>query len=97
VPGSNTDQRLQSQSTATLGDGRVFVIGGSWNGGVGNKTGEVRAALRLKTVDAAQPSRGRTQLLPLRCCCDIAILLLTGLDSILIPVSDPDCLGCDVL
>jgi galactose oxidase len=27
-----------------MSDGRVFVIGGSWNGGVGGKNGEVQAA-----------------------------------------------------
>ena len=29
------------QASATLSDGRIFVIGGSWNGGQGNKNGEV--------------------------------------------------------
>jgi galactose oxidase len=29
------------QSSATLGDGRIFTIGGSWSGGRGNKHGEV--------------------------------------------------------
>lgn len=29
------------QSQATLSDGRIFTIGGSWSGGVGNKNGEV--------------------------------------------------------
>ena len=29
------------QASATLSDGRIFVIGGSWNGGEGNKNGEV--------------------------------------------------------
>lgn len=29
------------QSTATLSDGRTFIIGGSWSGGVGGKYGEV--------------------------------------------------------
>lgn len=29
------------QSTATCSDGRVFNIGGSWNGGEGNKNGEI--------------------------------------------------------
>lgn len=29
------------QSSATLSDGRIFTIGGSWSGGEGNKTGEI--------------------------------------------------------
>ena len=29
------------QSSATLGDGRVFTIGGSWSGGTGGKVGEI--------------------------------------------------------
>ena len=29
------------QSQATLSDGRIFTIGGSWSGGQGNKNGEV--------------------------------------------------------
>lgn len=29
------------QSTATLSDGRIFVIGGSWSGGYGGKNGEI--------------------------------------------------------
>ena len=29
------------QATATLSDGRIFIIGGSWSGGVGGKIGEV--------------------------------------------------------
>jgi len=33
--------RCHVQSTAAMSDGRVFVIGGSWAGGVGNKNGEV--------------------------------------------------------
>ncbi len=33
-----------SQATATMGDGSVFVIGGSWSGGVGGKNGEVNRA-----------------------------------------------------
>ena len=32
------------QATATMSDGRVFVIGGSWNGGIGGKNGEVSPA-----------------------------------------------------
>ncbi len=53
--GSDADKRLCLQSITTLGDGRVFVIGGSWNGGVGNKTGEARTAIRLNTADTVQP------------------------------------------
>ncbi|EME41252.1 hypothetical protein DOTSEDRAFT_134830 [Dothistroma septosporum NZE10] len=29
------------QASAAMSDGRVFTVGGSWSGGVGNKTGEV--------------------------------------------------------
>lgn len=29
------------QSQATISDGRIFVIGGSWAGGIGNKNGEI--------------------------------------------------------
>ena len=29
------------QASTTLSDGRIFVIGGSWNGGQGNKNGEI--------------------------------------------------------
>ena len=29
------------QATATLSDGRIFIIGGSWSGGLGGKNGEV--------------------------------------------------------
>lgn len=29
------------QSTATLADGRIFVLGGSWSGGYGGKNGEL--------------------------------------------------------
>ena len=38
--------RCPEQATAAMSDGRVFVIGGSWNGGVGGKNGEVHAAIR---------------------------------------------------
>ena len=33
------------QASATLSDGRVFLIGGSWSGGTGNKNGEVRSRI----------------------------------------------------
>ena len=39
---SLTCGRPRVQATATMSDGRVFVIGGSWAGGVGGKNGEVR-------------------------------------------------------
>jgi galactose oxidase len=29
------------QSSTTIGDGRIFTIGGSWNGGLGGKNGEI--------------------------------------------------------
>jgi len=29
------------QSSVTLGDGRIFTIGGSWSGGTGGKNGEI--------------------------------------------------------
>ena len=29
------------QATAALSDGRIFVIGGSWTGGLGGKNGEM--------------------------------------------------------
>jgi galactose oxidase len=34
------------QSQLTLSDGRVFVFGGSWNGGIGGKDGEVYTEFR---------------------------------------------------
>ena len=30
-----------AQATTALSDGRIFVIGGSWTGGLGGKNGEV--------------------------------------------------------
>ncbi|KAL9636842.1 MAG: hypothetical protein Q9164_002574 [Protoblastenia rupestris] len=39
APNMNTPRGYQS--TVTLSDGRTFVIGGSWSGGLGNKNGEV--------------------------------------------------------
>ncbi len=42
----NADKpRVLPQATATMSDGRVFVIGGSWSGGVGKKNGEVHAVV----------------------------------------------------
>ncbi|KAL8906790.1 MAG: hypothetical protein Q9171_006119 [Xanthocarpia ochracea] len=40
---SGPNMRIQRgyQSSTTLSDGRIFVIGGSWSGGQGNKNGEV--------------------------------------------------------
>ncbi len=32
---------VQAQATTALSDGRIFVIGGSWTGGLGGKNGEV--------------------------------------------------------
>jgi galactose oxidase len=37
------------QSQLTLSDGRVFVFGGSWSGGVGGKVGEVYTELQNGT------------------------------------------------
>jgi galactose oxidase len=47
------------QSTTTLGDGRIFVIGGSWSGGRGNKHGEVydTVANSWTKVDGCDVSR----------------------------------------
>lgn len=39
--GANMNIGRGYQSQATLSDGRIFTIGGSWSGGVGNKNGEV--------------------------------------------------------
>ena len=44
-----------SQATATLSDGRVFVIGGSWNGGTGGKDGEVRRGTHHAPLQGPQP------------------------------------------
>ena len=38
---ANMNQARGYQAQVTLSDGRIFVIGGSWNGGQGNKNGEV--------------------------------------------------------
>ncbi|CAI7661261.1 unnamed protein product [Penicillium pancosmium] len=47
------------QATTTLSDGRIFVIGGSWNGGVGLKNGEVYnpEANTWKEINGAQASK----------------------------------------
>lgn len=39
--GANMNIGRGYQSQATLSDGRIFTIGGSWAGGIGNKNGEV--------------------------------------------------------
>jgi hypothetical protein len=36
-----------------MSDGRVFVIGGSWNGGTGGKNGEVSLGLACITAGLA--------------------------------------------
>ncbi|KAL8680010.1 MAG: hypothetical protein Q9186_003776 [Xanthomendoza sp. 1 TL-2023] len=41
VAGPNMKIQRGYQSSATLSDGRIFTIGGSWSGGEGNKNGEV--------------------------------------------------------
>ncbi|KAL8734026.1 MAG: hypothetical protein Q9166_001787 [cf. Caloplaca sp. 2 TL-2023] len=41
IGGPNMQIQRGYQSSATLSDGRVFTIGGSWSGGEGNKNGEV--------------------------------------------------------
>lgn len=41
ISGSNMVTPRGYNSQATLSDGRIFTIGGSWSGGVGNKNGEV--------------------------------------------------------
>ncbi|KAL8991925.1 MAG: hypothetical protein Q9169_007527 [Polycauliona sp. 2 TL-2023] len=41
IAGPNMKIQRGYQSSATLSDGRIFTIGGSWSGGEGNKNGEV--------------------------------------------------------
>ncbi|KAL9586773.1 MAG: hypothetical protein Q9203_003745 [Teloschistes exilis] len=41
VAGPNMQIQRGYQASATLSDGRIFTIGGSWSGGEGNKNGEV--------------------------------------------------------
>ena len=41
IAGANMNIPRGYQSQATLSDGRIFTIGGSWSGGQGNKNGEV--------------------------------------------------------
>ncbi|KAL8734093.1 MAG: hypothetical protein Q9181_003322 [Wetmoreana brouardii] len=41
IAGPNMQIKRGYQSSATLSDGRIFTIGGSWSGGEGNKNGEV--------------------------------------------------------
>ncbi|KAL8746513.1 MAG: hypothetical protein Q9190_001487 [Brigantiaea leucoxantha] len=41
IAGPNMQISRGYQSSATLSDGRIFTIGGSWSGGQGNKNGEV--------------------------------------------------------
>ncbi|KAL8916958.1 MAG: hypothetical protein Q9172_006042 [Xanthocarpia lactea] len=41
IAGPNMRIQRGYQSSTTLSDGRIFVIGGSWSGGEGNKNGEV--------------------------------------------------------
>ena len=41
IAGPNMRLQRGYQSSTTLSDGRIFVIGGSWSGGEGNKNGEV--------------------------------------------------------
>lgn len=40
TPGSNMYQGRGYQSQVTMGDGKIFTIGGSWSGGQGGKNGE---------------------------------------------------------
>lgn len=41
IPESNMIMGRGYQSQATLSDGRIFTIGGSWSGGTGSKNGEI--------------------------------------------------------
>ena len=41
IPGGNMVTPRGYQSSAALSNGQIFIIGGSWNGGRGNKNGEV--------------------------------------------------------
>ncbi|KAI4102610.1 MAG: hypothetical protein L6R37_004323 [Teloschistes peruensis] len=41
IAGPNMQIQRGYQASATLSDGRIFTIGGSWSGGEGNKNGEV--------------------------------------------------------
>lgn len=41
IPATNMVTGRGYQSQATLSDGRIFTIGGSWAGGIGNKNGEI--------------------------------------------------------
>ena len=41
IPAPNMNTGRGYHSTAALSDGRIFVIGGSWSGGIGHKNGEV--------------------------------------------------------
>ncbi|KAL8860161.1 MAG: hypothetical protein Q9178_003425 [Gyalolechia marmorata] len=41
IAGPNMRIQRGYQSSTTLSDGRIFVIGGSWSGGQGNKNGEI--------------------------------------------------------
>ncbi|KAL8668733.1 MAG: hypothetical protein Q9168_006651 [Polycauliona sp. 1 TL-2023] len=41
IAGPNMNIQRGYQSSATLSDGRIFTIGGSWSGGEGNKNGEI--------------------------------------------------------
>jgi galactose oxidase len=57
--GSNMARSRGYQASTTIGDGRIFVIGGSWSGGTGNKHGEVynvtaNAWTRLDGCDVAR-------------------------------------------
>lgn len=41
ISGANMQISRGYQAMATLSDGRIFTIGGSWSGGLGNKNGEI--------------------------------------------------------
>ena len=41
IPAANMQIARGYQSTTTCSDGRVFNIGGSWSGALGNKNGEI--------------------------------------------------------
>lgn len=43
IPGASMVTGRGYQSQTTLSDGTVFVLGGSWSGGIGGKSGEIYA------------------------------------------------------